>query len=463
MSTRQTESADELRASLAELLDTTHRDSAVPGLGIALQVDGVRTDCSAGQLSVDNTSPFSKAARFQAGCITKLLTCLVASSLMDTGELDEEELVSEYLEELRASPAMSAVKLKHLMTHTSGYQGLSLSDPGISFYYTWEKFAAFLCSTPSLFEPGTVFNYEHSELVLLGEIIRRVTGKETSELISERILQPLGLSVGRITEDQPDIAVADHTRDPKTKQYKKLKSLPFGRFWGASLSDLTITLDALATLGSALMSNLAGERPRDVGSLTQSSTARVLKQAVRVPTTYGLGEPEELPTSFGYGAACYGGTLYGHNGSARGQTCGLRFDPTCRVSFAVGLNVWQPSLRDSLIRRVLKCVPDYADASWPGTEDPLHLPELTGRYVGPKGIDILVTAVQRGLQLSIGSEGNGQRFQISMEQDNSGAIKPYTPTMHHAVGFFLDPSSHTSCLMFGLSAFRKQSGHLQQS
>jgi D-alanyl-D-alanine carboxypeptidase len=59
--------------------------------------------------------------------------------------------------------------------------------------FTPEELLALSFSHPLLFEPGTEYNYCNANTVLLGLLIKKVTGKEVRDVFNEKILQPLGM------------------------------------------------------------------------------------------------------------------------------------------------------------------------------------------------------------------------------------------------------------------------------
>ena len=61
------------------------------------------------------------------------------------------------------------------------------------------------CSTrvdkPLLYEPGTNWNYAHTNYVILGLALEKATGEEMSKLLSDKVLRPLGLTnTDRLTD-----------------------------------------------------------------------------------------------------------------------------------------------------------------------------------------------------------------------------------------------------------------------
>ena len=69
----------------------------------------------------------------------------------------------------------------HLLNHTSGYRGVDVSDGAVRWGFSWDKLVRHLQQHERLFAPGAVFNYEHTEHVLLAELIRRQSGRMAAE------------------------------------------------------------------------------------------------------------------------------------------------------------------------------------------------------------------------------------------------------------------------------------------
>lgn len=98
------------------------------------------------------------------------------------------------------------VRLWHLLTHTSGlapwravYEaaGPVPAPPDepepISRAERWARAVQTLCGYPFVSEPDGIVRYSDLGLLLLGEVVRRLSGMELDEAIAARVLQPLGL------------------------------------------------------------------------------------------------------------------------------------------------------------------------------------------------------------------------------------------------------------------------------
>jgi CubicO group peptidase (beta-lactamase class C family) len=440
------------KSNLQTFLDSVRKETGVSGVCLGLNIAGQNIIINSGSLATDSSIPMNQTARFQLGCITKLLTAIVTAEMITSGKIDPDDPIEKYLEELKGTERGKDIAIWHLLSHTSGYRGLNLADPGVAYYYSWPKFLKFFHNTTQLFKPGSTFSYEHSEYVILGEILERISGHKIADLYDQIIFQPLTLTVGSIKNDflEKEIFVADHAISQTELKYSKIKAIPYCNFWRASLSDMTLSMQDLLKVASAICGI------QDItNGLSNQGMAFVQKQVIKLPRTYGSARQEQIPGAFGVGCAAYRGWLLGHNGSARGQACGLRFDHRNKIALVIGMNAWQPFLRDMIINHifgVLRCqqIPPYPEEPF---ETPLD--ELAGIYVGPLGSEIVVTNENGNIKCILNNP-NGSTLSILMFKDDKGHLQVSSDTQHYSLGFFRDPDTKILGIMLGLTAFRKQ-------
>jgi len=122
---------------------------------------------------------------------TKTMTALTALLVADRGELDFDAPVARYWPEFAAN-GKADVKVSHLMAHSAGLSGwrepVTLAD-----IYDWEKATSLLAAQAPFWEPGTASGYHAlSQGYLVGEVVRRVTGKSLGTVFREEIAEPLG-------------------------------------------------------------------------------------------------------------------------------------------------------------------------------------------------------------------------------------------------------------------------------
>lgn len=437
-----------LGRDLEQLVRETHGRTGIPGLAVGLSVAGERFSATAG--TAGNGLPMSPESRFQIGCITKMLTSLVALDLAHAGKLSLEAPIREYLPDLTPPPGEPEITVKHLGSHTSGYRGLNPGTPQFGYFYSWPKFVDFFRNTQQVFTPGSNFNYEHTESVILGEIIRRVSGTPVDQIIQKKILQPLALQVGNGAGEGGQALVTDHSPDPATGQYRPLRAVPFCSFWMASLSNWTAGIRDLLVLGECMFAQGAA------WELDARAPQHAARQVIEIPAVLAAPRSEQVPIAFGFGCAEYAGHLVGHNGSGRGQTCGLRFDTDRRMAVVVALNSWQPFVRDYLLNAVSRLVsPTPRPAMRKPAVSDLESPELEGLYLGcVPDSRVQVSRHDGELNCELADSSGAVKARMTLVIEGDGP-RLKTDVPHLSVGPFRCKPEGLPCMMLGLNAFKK--------
>ena len=132
--------------------------------------------------------------KFRLGSITKQFTAACILKLQEEGKLNLDDPVSKFVPD--CSTNWAGVKIRHLLTHTSGIPSFTgfpdyistmmLSSPPEK---TLERFR----NQPLEFKPGERFAYSNSGYVLLGYIIEKSSGMSYEDYVQERIFKPLGM------------------------------------------------------------------------------------------------------------------------------------------------------------------------------------------------------------------------------------------------------------------------------
>ncbi len=440
-----------LQDRLQKFLTTIKEQTGIPGISLALNLGSQKITANVGTISINSDIPMTENTHFQLGCISKLLTAMVAAELITAGKLDPDDPIEKYLEELHGTERGRDIQIWHLLSHTSGYRGLNIMDPSVSYFYTWDKFLEYFKTAQQLFKPGTVFSYEHSEYAMLGEIIKRITGNDILDLYNEMIIKPLKLTTGSIRIDQRgnEPYAVDHKFNPETMKFEPLRPVPFSSFWNASLNSLTMNTQDLLTISSTI----CGIIKPPIG-ISEKAMEFVKKQVIKIPPTYGSLKHEQLPVAFGVGCAFYRGWLMGHNGSARGQTCGLRFAPRGNIALVIGINTWIPFVRDSIINSIFGMLRGQPIPPAPEIPFETSFDDLVGSYVGPQGQEIVVTCEDDQI-ICIYQLKDLPPLNILMQKDDKNVLRVTSDTQHHSIGFFHEPESGVYGLMLGTIAFRK--------
>ncbi|BBX00175.1 serine hydrolase [Mycolicibacterium moriokaense] len=191
----------------AALADEITRGEEV-GAAIAIDIDGeLVVDMWGGHADAAKTLPWTRDTIVNVWSSTKTVTALAALMLIDRGLVEPEAPVATYWPEFAAN-GKQHIEFRHLMSHTSGVSGWD-QPVVVEDVFDWDKSTSALAAQSPWWEPGTAsgyhaLNYGH----LIGEVLRRVTGKSLKEFVRDEIAGPLGadFQIGAIPADDDRIA-----------------------------------------------------------------------------------------------------------------------------------------------------------------------------------------------------------------------------------------------------------------
>ena len=129
---------------------------------------------------------------FEIGSITKQVTAEAVMLLVEEGKLRLDDSLSRYVSGL--PDAWSGIRLRHLLTHTSGLHDWE-GDTAFSVRreYTDAEFIAFVARHPLDFPPGSRFAYTNSAYPLLGMVVEKASGVPYERFVAERIFKRAGM------------------------------------------------------------------------------------------------------------------------------------------------------------------------------------------------------------------------------------------------------------------------------
>jgi CubicO group peptidase (beta-lactamase class C family) len=363
------------------------------GAAVSVYADGRPVvDLWGGLADRDANRPWGRDTLAEVASTTKGATSICAHLLVQRGQLDLDAPVVRYWPEFGAA-GKEDIPVRWLLSHQAG---LPVIDTALTFAdaVAWHPVIRALELQQPLWQPGTEHMYHaHTFGFLVGEVVRRITGKSLGTFFVEEVARPLGLSswIG-LPEEQRD-RVARVSYAPFT-----LEELTAGLIEATGLDADTVTawMQAQYTPGSAAaraselggafdptsdMVNdyafLAAEFPaanmvtdaRSVARMYAATVSevdgvRLLDAAtvermtvVQTDTTrmHGLPPGLMLPPdrsfwmSLGFWRACppmpmLGSGSFGHPGS--GGSIGFG-DPDARVGFGYQTNLWSWNIAET--------------------------------------------------------------------------------------------------------------------
>src|SRR5437764_12757166 len=139
---------------------------------------------------------------------SKGATALCAHVLVARGQLDLDAPVARYWPEF-AQAGKGAITLKLLLTHQAGLPAVRqpLRPGGL---YDWDYMVEVLAAEAPFWPPGTRQGHHASTFGhLVGEVVRRLSGKDVGTFFREEVAGPLGLDfhLGLPAEHEHRVAV----------------------------------------------------------------------------------------------------------------------------------------------------------------------------------------------------------------------------------------------------------------
>ncbi len=140
---------------------------------------------------------------FNVGSISKTFVSNGILILRDEGKLSLDDSLLKYFPEFKNKALAQRVKIKHLLTHTSGLPDNREVKQDSVFYLTANDMENWypLTQTDTLeFEPGSKYHYSNPSFNGLALIIEQVTGIKWQSFIAEKIFRPAGMTRSTITD-----------------------------------------------------------------------------------------------------------------------------------------------------------------------------------------------------------------------------------------------------------------------
>ena len=176
---------------LRDVLEDSLAAGADCGLSLLVDVDGQTVaDVWGGYADEARTRPWERDTIVNVWSSTKTVTSLAVLMLADRGLVDLDAPVARYWPEF-AARGKEGVLVRHLMSHTSGVAGWNTPFT-VPDTFDLERSTAALAAQAPWWEPGTASGYHALTFGhLLGEIVRRVTGKSLTRFVDDEIAGPL--------------------------------------------------------------------------------------------------------------------------------------------------------------------------------------------------------------------------------------------------------------------------------
>ena len=161
-----------------------------------------------GMANLEHDIPITPETVFRIASVSKQFTAMSVLLLEQDGALSLDDDIRQYL------PYMPdygrPITIRHLVQHSSGirdYEGIT-TLMGISYEDTYitQEILDLLARQKALnFAPGERYLYSNSGYLLLGELVKQVSGKTLRQFVDEQIFRPLGMRASLIRDDHTEM------------------------------------------------------------------------------------------------------------------------------------------------------------------------------------------------------------------------------------------------------------------
>ena len=294
---------DPFCADVAKAAAEVVAQTGVPSASVAVVRQG-RIACvlAVGDARIDPKTAAASSMRYSIGSVSKQFTAAAILMLAEEGKLSLDDPVSRFLPDLADA---NKVKIRQLLSHTSGYQDYWPQDyvpPVMRKPTTADAILARWAKQPLDFAPGAQYQYSNTGYVVAGLVAEKAGGKPLMELLETRVFRPLGMK-----------SVLDIDRDRLTESdstgYQRFGLGPLrvapkeGRGWLYAAAELAMTAEDLARWNLSVIDR----KLLKPASYAEMERAVILTNGVA--SGYGLGVG--VGSSGGHRSISHGGEVSG--------------------------------------------------------------------------------------------------------------------------------------------------------
>ncbi|CAH0142619.1 serine hydrolase domain-containing protein [Rhodococcoides fascians] len=313
-----------LSARLDAVIDSAVKKAGLPGALVGIWGPGGSYVGARGVADTATKAPMEPGFYSRIGSVTKTFTVTALLQLVDQGKIGLDDPIAKYVGGVTEGGRITLRQLAGMRSgldpYTSNEQFVTdvLSNPEQSL--TPEQLLAYTAGHPLHVEPGTDVEYSNTNLILLGMVIEKVTGRPLADVIGTGILTPLKLThtVFPTANEFPEPHARGYTE--QTLDGATADATDWNPSWGWAAGAMISTLDDLRVWVPALAK----------GDLLAPGT-----QHQRLET-HSL-DPQDPMSGYGLGLFNVHGWI-GHNGSLPGYKTVAVYLPEKDTTLVVFVN-----------------------------------------------------------------------------------------------------------------------------
>lgn len=206
------EKTDSFTSSLDSLFTKAFPADEPGGAILIMKGDRIIFSQGYGIADLATQSKINSQTLFNLGSISKTFVANAILILQSQGKLSVEDSMEKYFPDFKDKQIAQKVKIKHLLTHTSGLPDIRQTRQDSVFYLTAKDAENWYPVTQAdslVFEPGTRYEYSNPAFNGLALIIEQVSGMKWQQFVKQNIFDPAGMKTSTITDGaHPETGVA---------------------------------------------------------------------------------------------------------------------------------------------------------------------------------------------------------------------------------------------------------------
>lgn len=353
---------------------------------------------SIGYARIDGTKriPSAIETKYKIGSVSKMFTAVLIFQLIEEGKLTLDQTLSTYYPDI---PNAGKITIAHLLSHRSGLHDYTKDtdfEKWMSKPKSHEQLLQIIRDKGSDFEPGTRAEYCNSNYLLLSYILEKITGKDYTKVLTERITSRIAMwdFPTKKTSKALSYKYTNGSWKPVQETYPGIHS-------GAG--EIVATASGVAGLTHILF---------DDGFIKKSS----LDKMMTMTDGYGMGLfPYDHGASKGYG----------HNGRIEEFYTATRYFPDQKLTIVYctnGINFPRVDILESIVNA---CFNEPFTIPFT-TTSPVNPDRFTGTYEAPQ-MPVVTISVQNS---KVVAETQGVTFELEPVADNY--------LMHAPTGYYFE-------------------------
>lgn len=315
------------------------------GVSVTIKTPEGTWSATAGLADIPNHIALSPCHTLGIGSISKTFAAATLLKLQDEGKLNINELASKYLPEeyIQNIRNLDKATIKNLLQHTSGVKDYLDINGLFNIYNLTAKAKSAkenlktIYDKKAQFEVGKEWVYTNSNYLILAVIIENITKKSAYEVVTEKIIKPLGLQNTYASATRPASLSRGYYDSFNNGMMRDLTLFDYNAVGGQDMLDGGLVSNSYDL--AVFMEALGTERIISKKSLTEMQSKIGLEVEI----------PEELSYIKDYGLGIFqleidGKKAIGHGGNVHCFNGIAYYFPEQKISISIVVNSYSKKI-----------------------------------------------------------------------------------------------------------------------